>query len=365
MTPAIGSRRSEPHRDAGSRLPGLDVLRGLCALAVVFFHFTTRFQMIWGHPSSPPFLVPWGQRGVEVFFVVSGFAIELSLASHPTPRDFVEARAVRLFPTFWAALAVTFAVVSVFGLPDRGISGKDALLNLTMIAGTLGVPAADAVYWTLERELRFYALVLVLLAFGRRELTVHALFATVALEALGTRFAIPHALRDLANDGFSHLFAAGAVLARTRRGSPRWTALGVVPCLLGARLLGSTQFVWATVAVALVWLATRPMGDRAFRPLVFLGRISYPLYLVHQYVGYVAMRALYARDASPVTAIAVASALGVSVATVLHFTVERPSLELVRRRRRGSPNPAPGRARATVDREAARPARRAGSDGAT
>src|SRR5688572_16252904 len=101
------------------RLPGLDVLRGLAAVAVLAFHYTTRFGDIFGHPVAPAFLVPWGVRGVEVFFVVSGFAIELSLERTSSAKDFLVSRAVRLYPTFWAALAVTLVVVGVFGLPDR------------------------------------------------------------------------------------------------------------------------------------------------------------------------------------------------------------------------------------------------------
>ena len=58
------------------------------------------------------------------------------------------------------------------------------------------------------------------------------------------------------------------------------------------------QVGYGAGAVALVWLATRPKVGALLRPLIFLGRISYPLYLSHQYVGYAVMRALYARGAA-------------------------------------------------------------------
>src|SRR5262245_50490010 len=124
-----------PPRD---RVPGLDALRGLAAVAVLAFHFTTRFGIVFGHPTALWFQVPWGVRGVEVFFVISGFAIELSLDSTRSARDFLVSRALRLYPTFWAALAVTCTVVGVFGLPERVASPRDALLNLSMIPGSLG-----------------------------------------------------------------------------------------------------------------------------------------------------------------------------------------------------------------------------------
>ncbi len=325
----------DPRLGKRERLPGLDVLRGLAALAVLAFHYTTRFGNIFGHPAAPVVLVPWGLRGVEVFFVVSGFAIELSLESTNSAREFLVSRAVRLYPTFWAALAVTLVVVGVFGLPDRAVSFHSALLNVTMIPASLGGEVADAVYWTLERELRFYGLVLLLLSLGLRRYTVHALLATVALQTLGAHGAwMPHWLADVTNAGWAHLFASGMLLARARRnGSPGLYALAAL-CLLASRTLGFPQFAYGSAAVALVWLATRP----SFRGVIttvpaFFGRISYPLYLVHQYVGYVVMRALYARGASPAVAIACASAVAIGLATALHFLVEVRCLDVIRRAR--------------------------------
>jgi peptidoglycan/LPS O-acetylase OafA/YrhL len=98
--------------------------------------------------------------------------------------------------------------------------------------------------------------------------------------------------------------------------------------------LGVLQFAYGSAAVALVWLVTRPSvrGPLTVVP-AFLGRISYPLYLVHQYVGYVVMRALYARGASPGLAIACACAVGLALAVALHFLVEKRSLDALRRAR--------------------------------
>lgn len=316
------------------RIPGLDILRGLSALSVLGFHFTTRFGNIFGHPLAPGLSVPWGQRGVEVFFVISGFAIQLSLESTSSARDFLVARAVRLYPTFWAALILTFTVVHVFGLPERAVSYHDALLNLSMIPASLGAQVADGVYWTLERELRFYGLVLLLLALGLGRYTMHALLATVAVQTVGAGWHwLPHWIADLLNVGCAHLFACGALLARFRRTQSWWTFALLPLCIFSSRRLGFMPFAYGAGAVALVWIASRPFDGSHLRPLTFLGKISYPLYLVHQYVGYVVMRALYAHGAQPNVAIASAAAVGLAAATALHVAVEEPCLELLRCRR--------------------------------
>src|SRR4029078_8054933 len=84
------------------RLPGLDVLRRLAAVSMMSFLSTRRFGAIFGHPAPLWLQIPWGQRGVEVFFVISGFAIELSIESTSRARDFLFLRALRLYPSFWA-----------------------------------------------------------------------------------------------------------------------------------------------------------------------------------------------------------------------------------------------------------------------
>jgi peptidoglycan/LPS O-acetylase OafA/YrhL len=90
-----------------------------------------------------------------------------------------------------------------------------------------------------------------------------------------------------------------------------------------------------------VWVATRPFVGGRVRPLLFLGKISYPLYLVHQYIGYVVMRALYARGAPTSVAIASACAVALANATALHLVIEKPCLELMRRRRSKPTAPTP------------------------
>jgi peptidoglycan/LPS O-acetylase OafA/YrhL len=67
-----------------------------------------------------------------------------------------------------------------------------------------------------------------------------------------------------------------------------------------------------------------------------LGEISYPLYLVHENVGYVVMRSFYSHGAPPSVAILSATVVSLIAATALHFAVEVPSLALVKRWRTGS-----------------------------
>ena len=76
-------------------------------------------------------------------------------------------------------------------------------------------------------------------------------------------------------------------------------------------------------------LARRRFGWSNARPLVFLGTISYSLYLVHQNIGYVVMRALTTFP-RPVQ-LAAAAATVMLAATLLAFLVEQPALRFIRK----------------------------------
>ena len=61
------------------RLAQLDALRGIAALAVVLFHYTTRYDQLFGHAQSPALSFPYGYLGVNLFFMISGFVILMTL----------------------------------------------------------------------------------------------------------------------------------------------------------------------------------------------------------------------------------------------------------------------------------------------
>jgi peptidoglycan/LPS O-acetylase OafA/YrhL len=65
-------------------------------------------------------------------------------------------------------------------------------------------------------------------------------------------------------------------------------------------------------------------------PLIFLGTISYALYLVHQNIGYIVIREAQERGLSPLESIGAASAVAILIATVITFAIERPANRAVR-----------------------------------
>lgn len=87
------------------RYEELDALRRIAALMVVFFHFTL------GRPEAK-LGFKLGTTGVDLFFIISGLVIFMSLTRVKTSLDFVINRVSRLYPTYWTCATFTFIVIT-------------------------------------------------------------------------------------------------------------------------------------------------------------------------------------------------------------------------------------------------------------
>ncbi|WP_459643930.1 acyltransferase family protein [Kineococcus sp. NUM-3379] len=367
---------SPPHREPpGTRLRSLDALRLLAAVAVVLFHLTARDHTRWGPLPAEVFphlseATRYGYAGVHLFFVISGFVVLMSAWGRSVP-EFLASRVGRLYPAYWAAVLLTAALRwawPTFG--DR--SAGEVLVNLTMLQDLVGVARVDGVYWTLWVELQFYLAVVLLLLLGITRRAVLTAAALVPPVCTAVTLAAPAAAGAVTLLGFAPLFAAGMVLHVVHRdGSTpgRWalvvlnTALAAVvaaahhagaidaitsgrptsPAVLAAVVATGVALVAVAVLVPVV-------RDVRWRVLTWLGALTYPLYLTHEYVGWALVEVLHPAVGRGATLLlTVAGCAG--LAWLLHRCVERPLqrplrdavLHLLRRNARRAPTRTPGR----------------------
>lgn len=91
----------------------LDVFRGIAALGVVLFHYTSQYSTLFQHSPEMNFYFSLGRHGVELFFIMSGFVILITLERTKSSLDFIVKRFARLYPAYWVAIALTFTVVMI------------------------------------------------------------------------------------------------------------------------------------------------------------------------------------------------------------------------------------------------------------
>jgi peptidoglycan/LPS O-acetylase OafA/YrhL len=321
-----------PHNDGG-RLVWLDGLRGVASVSVAIFHYGMQFDVMYP-PARPD--MGWDllftAYGVHVFFAVSGFVIAHSLRRAPTATAFVVGRFTRLWPAFGVCVVLTALGLWAAGSPVAP-SVPQLAVNLTMLAGFLGVPYVDGVYWTLTLELLFYAWMLGLHRAGALRRPELAVVVWTGLHALHMNVLLPMGLgsdvvRELCFEEGLFYFLTGVLLERWTEGvTPRRVLALVWVLALSGWVQGAHELVVNAVTAGILALGVAGRAEflRA-RVLVWLGAVSYPLYLLHQELGYLVIAA--GRDLGlpswPVVAVTLAAALALS--DVVSRLVERPAM---------------------------------------
>ncbi len=313
------------------RYAGLDGVRAVAALAVVATHVGFNSGRSLDNGPFAPMLARF-DFGVTLFFLLSGFVIfrpfaVASVAGLPLPDTgrFLLRRFVRILPAYWLTIAITLSALTL-----RNTGGKEwwsyPLLLQTYVKDNVDPSLTQM--WTLSVELTFYLLLPLLAAWvvgssGAEQAVRRTL---ILLGGLGVAQLASSILAHLAGSaGFRTLiwlpanidwFALGMLLAlisasplgpnwfrtaRTLAAAPGtcWTLAGLLFCLAmlplaGPRLLFvPTGWEWsikhylygATALFLLAPLTIAPPGWPArllsWRPLVFLGQISYGIYLWH------------------------------------------------------------------------------------
>src|SRR6202043_1137862 len=103
----------------------------LAAVAVLLFHYLSRYDEMYPPRDDVPFGFVIGGDGVQLFFVISGFVIFMTLSRCKTAFDFLISRFSRLYPAYWAAALLTYTIGSLWPLPDQHYTVIYLLLNLT------------------------------------------------------------------------------------------------------------------------------------------------------------------------------------------------------------------------------------------
>ena len=345
------------------RYPVLDSLRGLAALSVLLTHTLQRIVPPGVLNHTPIRMLVDGRCFVIFFFVLSGFVLATALWNQAGKLPYilyVARRLVRLYPPYAAAGVLAIASLRLSGGDWNLAKLRDYLLTLGTTQGTaINIPS-----WSLAYELHLSLLMpltCLLIARNARLFAwaVAALFLLVEICILKmglTQF--PYAADDLpaaliVTLRFAICFAVGALLAwiHLRRSwffpvvvrHPFVAALAA--CVLMSVLLDQTSLLGAAVVImlSLQWPAMQAV--MAFRPFVWLGRISYSLYLTHFIVLEFVVHALDGRVSLPVS-VTIAFLAAFAIAWIFHRLVEAPAIGLSRRIGRSppirSPSPSAG-----------------------
>ncbi|WP_393083200.1 acyltransferase family protein [Streptomyces sp. LN704] len=351
-----GAPATAPPRERASRLYALDALRVVAALSVLLFHFTgvdAATKANWG--ANPKDLFPWlfpvtsyGSYGVQLFFIISGFVICLS-AWDRTPGQFVQARFLRLFPAYWFSVVVAFLVWR--GLPDgarKAPSISDSLTDLTMFQVPLSARHLVGAYWTLWVELTFYLVFLVVLWKGLDYIRVSVFCWLWLLASILVQQDDVPLLGIFAQPLNTALFVSGIAMYLMYRFGPDlklWGLLGASWLVMQSDLVqhadhlrhdkGMDRDPYIALALVTVFyllvlaVALHRLDRIGWKWLATAGALVYPLYLLHEELGWAIIRTLYGHVGAWAT-LGITTVLLLVLSWLVHRCVEKPTQRWLR-----------------------------------
>lgn len=330
---------------SAARYKELDSLRGFAALYVLFFHYTTHTAY-----SNP--VLEAGVTGVDLFFIISGFVIFMSIHKVSSAKEFIVNRVARLYPTYWVCVTFTTLLILVvrnyFPIPEN-VSAYQYFANMTMFQHYLRAENIDGTYWTMIIEMTFYILIVCLykLKLLRHILLVGVITFLITLVwdlYLEGHYDFLYRAVRYVFPLIAHfpLFIAGIIfyqMATTRK--QRWGKYILLACCLPLQIMlydngGSAMnyidrltygIMLAFYFLVFTLFVSQKLKFIVNRPALFFGKISFALYLIHQYMSIDVIIPILGREKNLSFWITAPLALMASVglATLITFYIEVPA----------------------------------------
>lgn len=335
----------QPHR----RIVELDSLRALAAISLVLFHLTHVYAEKYGY--TRPLLAKWnyGAYGTAMFFVLSGFVNSMSLMRRGRPVDFVAARLIRIVPVFLIAIVANLLVLQMTPVQTEVTTGQ-LLANLVLLPKVLGYECLDPVMWTLQVEMLFYGVLVLMYWTGllRRYLIGWGslLVVSVCVCPMLDHFTNSHgeevwfivlrSIRHLLLLDYLPLFAIGFAIYMMKTKVGKWWQNAI----LIAAGIGVMSVIdhgkHNPVAMLLIAGLVAACGYGRFpilrvKPLLYVSTISYSLYLFHNNFGSIVIYRLDQGGVPPEIALLAAIAMAWGIAVLMTNRVEGPITRYLRR----------------------------------
>lgn len=334
------------------RLLGLDVVRAISAILIVLYHYTYRYgeheifnqySIVWS------FQVPWGCLAIVTFFMLSGFLVYDEAVRSVRPIKYFFKRCCRLFPVLWAAIIITL-LFEIMLFPSAIPTLKEIILNFTGCPQILGARYVDGAYWTLQYE--FVFLIWITLSIMLNKLLkksvadyIIVFLVIISIFIYAIQFLSPDTdialLRLLMMPEYIGVFSLGYFTNKFFQMEKRLKMEPIIAiCWLSC-------FIWLAferlifllinwfIVIYIVYKKERSFINRKniiTTVFVKVASFSYPLYLIHQNVGYCVINVLIKNGCDSEVILIIPILVSVIIAFMLNTLIEKPILNLVRSR---------------------------------
>ena len=308
------------------RIKHIDILRGLAALMVTIFHLTGST----GISKTASVFGRYGSLGVQVFFVISGFVLPYSLYKSGYQLknffSFLIKRIIRIHPAY--IVAILIGIVLAVAAHRKPITWDGALLHLVFLNTSFGYNDTSAVFWTLKIEFGFYILVALLFSHFIASSYRSAILIIIILILVLLNVA-PLLIPWLT------FFALGILIFNKqccKMNPVLFWGMAVIITIVNLKVHGLAGTIAGCIAFLFILFGKiEYFQKQTGQILLWLGMISYSLYLVHWDIGRVVVGiSRHIPVIGNSESLRVCAGVGASIicAYGLYKLVERPSIKL-------------------------------------
>lgn len=319
-------------------IPVIDVLRGVAALMVCLYHFVCTTTGYFSNQAVLQFF-EFGKQGVQMFFVISGIVIPLSMINgkynYQSWVSFLLKRVARIEPPYLVAVLMGIGYLTLRNyLPGTAkVDLTPSALNVLLHIGYLipffkGELWINPVFWTLAIEFQYYLLLSIIFPFAiRSQIWKRVLFYVVIL--LPCLFNIPNSFFPY----WGSLFLLGIVYVLWQGNyisTKEYFLISIIAALFVFFKIGATDLIVGVSTMLVVHFASEKHSVIG----LFFGKISYSIYLVHSIVGAAFVNICSHKFTQPYQKVLVVIgglAITIFSAYLLYLLIEKPSQALSKR----------------------------------
>ena len=336
--------RDKIRTKVNTRIEALDGLRFLACMMVILYHYFFASPLSGFIPQNYAiYAFYFGDFGVDIFFLISGFVISLS-SEEKSSFTFMKSRINRILPTFviFGFIIYTFSISLPLVDPfERIIS---LFYSFTFFPQAFGHHLFSSVYWTIQSEVTFYILIFFMMQLGLWVRYKNQIcFIWIIISFFNQFFLNSTIINYVLLTQYAGHFVAGIIIFKIRKN--KCEPLDIILILFSIILIynrmvyfnntdainlfhyqvtNTALLLSAVCVVSLVWYAANLNRVGKYYQIVkFLGAMTYPLYLIHSDIGFWS-HAIFERllwDKFPFTKIIIGYGMTIFIAFIISFFI--------------------------------------------
>ncbi len=279
------------------RLENVDLLRGVAIIFVVLFHYTSHYptEYLLRTDGWSLALAKYGWSGVDIFFIVSGYCIGLTIIKTSNFFEFAIRRFARIYPAYFFCGITTLIFYTFFDLPGREVDWFTGFMNLIFANFIPGINYTyiDGIYWALIVELKFYIFFGVLYFIFKdlnKAIIAWAIFAAI----LNIIILIDKNLFFFFSSISPHanLFLIGLMIYNFKE--KNFNSFSLITLLIFFNIFINERYsgleIYFLTIILITTILLKTEIDFKFNLLSKIGLVSFSWYLLHNAIGIITIR---------------------------------------------------------------------------